>query len=63
MSGGEWPLEAVIEQRDEDGTWKFAGAIRDVKTGEAWIAKHGLGEDTRVRLKSELADSQGKDEA
>ena len=53
---GDWPLEAVVEEHDEAGdVWKFAGAIRDVATGEAWIAKHGFEKTHRVRTKSEVA--------
>jgi len=51
-SFNEWPLEAVIEHLDvESGTWNFAGAVRDVATGESWIAKRGLGDDWRARAK------------
>jgi hypothetical protein len=45
---GQWPLEAVIEKKNEKGEWEFAGDIRSVELGEAWIARHGLGDDHRV---------------
>lgn len=60
---GDWPMEAVVEEYDEaGGVWKFAGSIRDVATGEAWIAKHKFEKTHRVRPKTELADNQEKGE-
>lgn len=49
----EWPLEAVVEKLDaETGEWKFAGAVRDVETGEKWLAKHKPEGEHRVRAKA-----------
>jgi hypothetical protein len=43
----EWPMEAEIKILI-DGEWTHYAEIRDVASGEAWIAKREKPEDWKV---------------